>query len=61
MSSVIVEETFAFSAIICGVWQKPIPQGWCLSLSPCEFQGTAAAKEAINGFNKPGQALPAGG
>lgn len=32
MSSVIVEETFGFSCIVCGVWQKPIPQSQCLSL-----------------------------
>lgn len=59
MSSVIVAEIFGFSAMVCGVWQKPMPQGRCLS--PCEFWGIAAAKEAINGFNEPGQALPAGG
>lgn len=59
MSSLIVEETFGFSGIICSLWQKPIPLSWCLSVS--EFWGVAAAKEAINGLNEPGQALPAGG
>lgn len=59
MSSMIEEKTFGFSCIICGVRQKPISQSWCLSL--CEFWRIAAAKEAINSFNEPAQAVPAGG